>query len=220
MQDWNPAGDRNLRCEYSPRALAGKKRCKKMLQEEMRLTVDAKTPLFGLVSRLVHQKGLDWVLEVAPGILDRGGQLVVLGTGEKAVEAALTKLAEDNPGRVAVFIGYDEGLSHRIEAGIDIFLMPSRFEPCGLNQMYSLRYGSVPIVHATGGLRDTVEEGVSGFVYHKADAHNLWLAIERALARFADKPAWRKMMLAGMRQDFSWERSAREYAALYAQLLA
>jgi starch synthase len=220
MGDWNPSSDLHLCCEYSSRALSGKKRCKKALQEEMRLEVDANAPLFGLVSRLVHQKGLDWVLEVAPGILARGGQLVVLGTGEKSIEAALTKLAEDNPGRVATFIGYDEALSHRIEAGIDIFLMPSRFEPCGLNQIYSLRYGSVPIVHATGGLRDTVEEGVSGFVYHKADAHNLWLAIERALAHFDDKTAWRKMMLAGMNQDFSWERSAREYATLYAQLLA
>jgi len=218
--DWNPAIDPRLDCHYSRFATSGKKLCKEALQEEMGLMLDPDAALFGMVSRLAPQKGLDWVLEVAPGILDRGGQLAVLGTGEKSIELALTKLAQENPGRIAVHIGYDEALSHRIEAGIDIFLMPSRFEPCGLSQMYSLRYGSVPIVHATGGLKDTVKEGVTGFVYHKADSHNLWLAIKRALNLYADKLAWRKMMLAGMKQDFSWERSAREYATLYGQMLA
>ena len=218
--DWDPANDPHLKHPYSARATSGKKQCKQALQEEMGLTVDPHAPLFGVVSRLADQKGLDWILAVAPGILDRGGQLVVLGTGEKPIEKALRKLAQNRPGRMAAFIGYDEALSHRIEAGIDIFLMPSRFEPCGLNQMYSLRYGAVPVVHATGGLKDTVADGVTGFVYHKSDAHNLWLAIERALALYADKPAWRKMMLAGMQQDFSWENSARQYAELYGRLLA
>jgi starch synthase len=218
VNDWNPNHDRHLNCKFSSRTMPGKKDCKQSLQAEMGLEIAPDVPLFGLVSRLADQKGLDWVLQVSGGILDRGGQLVVLGTGERNIEQALRNLAHNHPGRVAAFIGYDESLSHRIEAGIDIFLMPSRFEPCGLNQMYSLRYGSVPIVHATGGLKDTVEDGVTGFVYYEANAHSLWLAIERALALFAKKPAWRKMMLAGMNQDFSWERSAKEYQTLYEKL--
>jgi starch synthase len=218
--DWDPTNDPHLKCKFTSRATPGKKECKQVLQAEMGLDSDPDAPLFGVVSRLADQKGLDWILQVSGGILDRGGQLVVLGTGEKSIELALRNLAHNHPGRVAAFIGYDESLSHRIEAGIDIFLMPSRFEPCGLNQMYSLRYGSVPIVHATGGLKDTVDDGVTGFVYHEANAHGLWLAIERALALFAKKPAWRKMMLAGMNQDFSWEKSARQYQALYQGLCA
>ncbi len=216
--DWNPSSDLHLPCEYSTRSLAGKKRCKAALQGELNLHPDPTAPLFGLVSRLAFQKGLDWVLQVVAGILAQGGQLVFLGTGEAAYETALRALAAEHPGKVAAFIGYDEGLSHRIEAGADIFLMPSRFEPCGLNQMYSLRYGTVPIVHATGGLKDTVEEGITGFVFEEDHAHALWLAIERALAAYADKPMWRRLMLAGMHKDFSWEVSARAYANLYLQL--
>jgi starch synthase len=218
--DWNPSSDVHLKCEYSSRAISGKKRCKQALQEEMGLEVDARAPLFGVVSRLAPQKGLDWVVEVTARIVEKGGQLVALGTGEKAIEQAVGKLVRQYPGRVAAFIGYDEALSHRIEAGIDIFLMPSRFEPCGLNQMYSLRYGAVPVVHATGGLKDTVEDGVTGFVYHRSNADNLWLTIERALALYEDKPAWRRMMQAGMQQDFSWEKSAREYEAVYKRVIA
>ena len=156
---------------------------------------------------------------MAEGILHRGGQIALLGTGEKALEAAFRDLGAQHPGRVAAVIGYDEGLSHRIEAGADIFLMPSRFEPCGLNQLYSLRYGTVPIVHATGGLKDTVEDGVTGFVFHEPTAHALWLAVDRALHAYADGKAWQRMMRAGMTRDFSWEKSARAYAALYRRLL-
>ncbi|MFZ5483750.1 MAG: glycogen synthase GlgA [Pseudomonadota bacterium] len=217
--DWNPSSDLHLPCEYSSRAPSGKKRCKQALQSDLNLDVQAEAPLFGVVSRLTHQKGLDWILQVAPGILDRGGQIALLGTGEKEVEAALRDLADQHPGRVSVTIGYDEGLSHRIEAGADLFLMPSRFEPCGLNQMYSLRYGTVPLVHATGGLKDTVEDGVNGFVFTDPSAHGLWGAVERALAAYPDKPAWKKLMQAGMTRDFSWERSAREYVAVYRRLV-
>jgi starch synthase len=218
--EWNPSSDLHLPCEYSSRAPAGKKRCKEALQKTLGLTQTANAPLFGVVSRLTHQKGLDWIVQVAAGILDRGGQLAVLGTGEKHVEASLNALAAANPGRVAVTIGYDEGLSHRIEGGADIFLMPSRFEPCGLNQMYSLRYGTVPIVNSTGGLRDTVEDAVNGFVFTEANAHGLWQAIERALAVYSDKTAWKRLMQAGMTRDFSWERSAREYLRLYEEAAA
>ncbi len=216
---WNPSSDLFLDGEYSSRAPAGKKRCKQKLREEMGLEQDTDAPLFGLIARMTYQKGLDLVLAVVEGIVHRGGQLVMLGTGDKAIEQAVRDTAARHPGRVACFIGYDEGLSHRIEAGADLFLMPSRFEPCGLNQMYSLRYGTPPIVHATGGLRDTVEDGVTGFVFQEPTAHALWLAVERAMALYADKTAWKRMMLAGMHQDFSWENSARAYAALYAEIL-
>jgi starch synthase len=217
--DWNPSSDLHLPGAYSARAPSGKKRCKQKLQEEMGLDQDADAPLFGLIARMTHQKGLDLVLAVAEGIIHRGGQLVMLGTGDKGIEQAVRDTVARHPGRAACFIGYDEGLSHRIEAGADCFLMPSRFEPCGLNQMYSLRYGTVPIVHATGGLRDTVEDGVTGFQFEEAAPHALWLAIERALSLFADKAAWKKMQLAGMSRDFSWEHSAREYAAMYRETL-
>jgi len=219
-EDWNPADDRHLPCKFSARKSTGKVECKATLQRDLNLEADAAAPLFGVISRLTHQKGLDWVLQVAEGILHRGGQMAILGSGDKALETAFRQLAHGHPGRVATVIGYDEGLSHRIEAGADIFLMPSRFEPCGLNQMYSLRYGTVPIVHATGGLKDTVEDGVTGFVFHASEAHALWQAVERALYAWGKPKVWRKMMLAGMNQDFSWEKSAREYAALYEQLLS
>lgn len=218
--EWNPSSDLHLPCEFTARAPSGKKRCKLKLQEEMELQPQADAPLFGMIARMAHQKGLDLMLAVADGIIDRGGQIVLLGTGEKSIEAAVRALMTRYPDRVAALIGYDEGLSHRIEAGSDIFLMPSLFEPCGLNQMYSLRYGSVPIVHATGGLRDTVEDGVTGFVFEQPTPHAFWLAIERALDLYAQKPAWKKLMLAGMNRDFSWEKSALAYQALYQGLLS
>ncbi len=217
--EWNPAADPHLPCTYSSRALSGKKQCKIKLQQDLNLETGADTPLFGVIARLAHQKGLDLILAVADGILHRGGQIALLGTGEKTLEAAFRDLGALHPGRVAAVIGYDEGLSHRIEAGSDIFLMPSRFEPCGLNQLYSLRYGTVPVVHATGGLRDTVEDGVTGFVFEQPTAHALWLAVDRALHAYADPKAWQRMMREAMNRDFSWEKSAREYEALYRGLL-
>jgi starch synthase len=217
--EWDPSTDVYLPFEFSARAPSGKKRCKLKLQQDLNLEPGKNTPLFGVIARLAHQKGLDLILAVAEGILHRGGQIALLGTGEKALEAAFRDLGALHPGRVAAVIGYDEGLSHRIEAGADIFLMPSRFEPCGLNQLYSLRYGTVPIVHATGGLKDTVEDGVTGFVFQEPTAHALWLAVDRALHAYADGKEWQRMMRAGMSRDFSWEKSAREYAALYQGLL-
>ena len=218
-REWNPAADPHLPAGYTARGLAGKKRCKDALQREMGLDLDAGAPLFGVIARMTHQKGLDLVLAVAEGIVHRGGQLVMLGTGDKALEQAVRDTAARHPGRVACYIGYDEGLSHRIEAGSDSFLMPSRFEPCGLNQMYSLRYGTPPVVHATGGLRDTVQDGVNGFVFPEPTAHALWVAVDRALAAFADPASWKKLVRAGMAQDFSWIHSAKDYAALYRTVL-
>ncbi len=219
IDEWDPTSDPHLPSTFSARALSGKKACKHKLQQELGLEPLADAPLFGMIARMAHQKGLDLVLAIADGIIDRGGQIALLGTGEKTIEAEVTELAKRHPGQVAALIGYDEGLSHRIEAGSDIFLMPSLFEPCGLNQMYSMRYGSVPIVHATGGLRDTVEDGVTGFVFYQPTAHALWLAVERALELFPQKPAWKKLVQAGMNRDFSWEKSALAYQALYRELL-
>ncbi len=216
--DWNPASDLHLPGSYSARAPAGKKQCKAALQQELGLVQEPRAPLFGLIARMTHQKGLDLVLAVAEGIVHRGGQLIMLGTGDKLLEQAVRVTAARHPGRVACFIGYDEGLSHRIEAGADCFLMPSRFEPCGLNQMYSLRYGTPPIVHATGGLRDTVENGVTGFVFAEPSPHSLWLAVERAFDLYSRPAEWKRMMLAGMHKDFSWEHSARQYLGVYQEL--
>lgn len=213
--DWNPSSDLNLPYEYSVRMLSGKRRCKLALQQELKLAVDKNAPLLGVVSRLTYQKGSDWIVAIADRLVAEGAQLAILGKGEAALEQACLALAERYPGRIASVIGYDEGLSHRIEAGADIFLMPSRFEPCGLNQMYSQRYGTLPIVYATGGLKDTVEDGITGFVFTEPSAEGLWDAVRRALAVYADKPAWRRMMRAGMRKDFSWEASAHQYLQLY-----
>lgn len=217
--EWDPNADPHLPYKFSERATAGKQRCKIKLQQDLNLAPEKEAPLFGVIARLAHQKGLDLILAVADGILHRGGQIALLGTGEKALEAAFRDLGALHPGHVAAVIGYDEGLSHRIEAGSDIFLMPSRFEPCGLNQLYSLRYGTVPVVHATGGLKDTVEDGVTGFVFEEPTAHALWLAVDRALRAYADKKTWQRMMRAAMSRDFSWEKSAREYETLYRSLL-
>ena len=168
---------------------------------------------------------MDLILQVLPGIMDAGAQIVFLGSGNAELERILDKLSTKYHSRVGVFIGYDEGLSHRIEAGCDCFLMPSRFEPCGLNQMYSLRYGTVPIVHSTGGLADTVvnvttttlaDGSATGFVFEQPDPESLWQAMERAID-FYHRPdvTWQMLATTGMQQDFSWKASAKHYTALY-----
>lgn len=218
--DWNPMSDLHLPHNFSQRAIAGKRKTKIALQRELGLEIRAEAPLFAMISRLTYQKGVDWALQVAPGILAQGGQIAILGAGEKEYETALRALAAAHPGKVATIIGYDESLSHRIEAGADLFLMASRFEPCGLNQMYSQRYGTLPIVHATGGLSDTVHAGIDGFSFNEPTAHAFWLAIEQALEAYRDPPRWRKLQKNAMRKDFTWEKSAREYRALYQRLVA
>jgi starch synthase len=212
---WNPRDDPHLPAHYKVRSMAGKAACKRQLQIDLGLEQVADRPLFGVVSRFTEQKGLDWVAEIAPALIASGAQLAVLGSGDAALEAAFRALAQAHPGQIATVIGYDEGLAHRIEAGADFFLMPSRFEPCGLNQMYSQRYGTPPIVHATGGLADTVEDGVTGFVFPSASAPALWLAIQRALDLYTRKAKLTAMRTAGMKRDFSWENSARAYAGVY-----
>lgn len=223
-EEWNPARDRHLDAQYGLDNLAGKALDKLAIQDELGLMRDPNAPLLGMVSRLTLQKGSDVVIEAVPKLIELGAQIAVLGSGDAALETAWRKLVAEYPGKVAVRIGYDEGLSHRIEAGADLFLMPSRFEPCGLNQMYSLRYGTPPVVHKVGGLADTVvhaslenlSHGIAtGFVLDTLDANTLLETLRRAFVLFRHKLAWRQLVRTGMQRDFSWENSAREYLDVY-----
>ena len=222
---WNPATDRKLAAHYSPQDLAGKQKCRADLLDAFGLEkVGAQTPVIGIVSRFATQKGFDFVAEIADRLTDRNVVVVALGTGEPVYERFFRDWAFRHPGQVAVQIRYDDALAHKIEAGADMFLMPSRFEPCGLNQMYSLKYGTVPIVRATGGLDDTIEEwnpalGTgTGFKFEELLAEGLLDAIDSALAAFEDQDGWKKLMRNGMAQDYGWEKPAREYANLYEEV--
>jgi starch synthase len=207
-EEWNPETDRHLPVNYSARDLSGKRVCKLALLDEMGLPAEGR-PLIGIVSRFAHQKGMDLAAAIAP---IENTALVVLGAGEAALENSFRSLALAYPDRVAVRFGYNEGLAHRIEAGSDMFLMPSRYEPCGLNQIYSLRYGTVPVVRATGGLEDTVDEQ-TGFKFRD----DLAGAVEAALREFQDRDSWTARMRRGMARDFSWDASAVEYQRLYSK---
>jgi len=213
--DWNPATDPHLAQGYSAEKMAGKSANKLAMQEKMGLKRDPDIPLLGMISRITHQKGGDLLLEIAPQLLRENVQIVLLGTGETLLENGFRNLAHAHPDKVGVTIGFNEGLSHLIEAGADLFLMPSRFEPCGLNQMYSQRYGTPPIVHATGGLTDTVEDGITGFVFSPMTAEAFLASIRRALATYHDKKAWNRIQHNAMTRDFSWKKSAEDYLALY-----
>ncbi len=213
--DWNPAADPHLVQGYGAGHMAGKTANKLALQEKMGLKRNPDIPLLGMISRITHQKGGDLLLEIAPQLLQENVQIVLLGTGETSLENGFRNLAHAHPDKVGVTIGFDEGFSHLVEAGADMFLMPSRFEPCGLNQMYSQRYGTPPIVHATGGLTDTVVDGITGFVFEPITAEDFFGCIRRALAAYHDKKVWRKIQRNGMTRDFSWKKSAEDYLALY-----
>ena len=226
---WNPAADPTLAAPYAANRLAAKRQNKRALQLEMGLNETDDRPLFGIISRLTEQKGLDLVLTLGEGITHLPAQLAILGSGDKAMEAGFSELAQRFPGQIAVKLGFDEALAHRIEAGADCFLMPSRFEPCGLNQMYSLRYGTPPIVRATGGLADTVidvnnetlaDKTANGFVIADATPHELWLALERATRCWHDRKQWQRIQQNGMRRDFSWEHAAHDYVTLYRDAIA
>jgi starch synthase len=181
------------------------------------------------VSRLADQKGIDWLLAIVPRLLALPVQLAILGSGERTLEAELAALAARHPARIGALIGFDNDLAHLIEAGADAFVMPSRFEPCGLNQMYSLRYGTPPIVRATGGLADTVVDAspatiaagtANGFAFHESSAEALHDTIVRAVAAWRDRALWRKLQQSGMARDFSWGASAVQYKAVYDAALA
>jgi starch synthase len=222
---WNPEHDPALPASYSSANLDGKRRCKAELQREVGLPQKPHVPLCGSISRLAHQKGFDLVCGALPSLLQGDVQYVVLGSGDPELERKLAEEARQHPSKVAVRIAYDEKLAHRIEAGCDLYVMPSRYEPCGLNQMYSLRYGTPPIVRATGGLDDTIVDfdarsaTGTGFKFHPYTVEALGEAWRRAILAYHSGPDFTALVRRAMSQDFSWSASARRYLQLY-QVLA
>jgi starch synthase len=220
---WNPEKDKLIAANYSAKDLSGKQVCKQDLLEVFGLSHDLlERPVIGIVSRFADQKGFDLIAEKAHELMREDLVLVVVGTGERKYEDLFLALAAAYPGRVGVKIAYDNPLAHKVEAGADIFLMPSRYEPSGLNQMYSLKYGTVPIVRATGGLDDSiepfdVEHGTgTGFKFKEYTGEALLFAVRQALHHYMDERIWKRIQLNGMAKDFSWKRPAAEYAKLYA----
>jgi starch synthase len=224
---WNPATDRLIPQPYDTRSIAGKLKGKTALQQEAGLAVQNDAPLFCVVSRLTDQKGLHLVLDALPRILERGGQIMLLGSGDAELEAGFQAAAAAHPQSVAVKIGYDEQLSHRLIAGSDVILVPSRFEPCGLTQLYGLKYGTLPLVRRVGGLADTVvdcslenldEALATGFVFDSFDAAGIDAAIRRAFALYRRKSDWKLVQKRAMLQQFGWDAAAAQYLALYRQI--
>ncbi|MFL6654348.1 MAG: glycogen synthase, partial [Sulfurifustis sp.] len=229
VAEWDPSCDRYITQPYSAQSLTDKRANKRALQERLGLATDRERPLIGMIGRLVEQKGFDLALAAWPTLAHHDVQMALLGSGERSYEDAWRDLAQRYPGQLAAHIAYDEALAHQIEAGADLFLMPSRFEPCGLNQMYSLRYGTLPIVHNVGGLADTVVDinaetlaagTANGVVFQDASVTALTNAVQRALRLYADSATWPRVLATGMAQDFSWDKSAREYSALYERAVA
>lgn len=222
---WNPASDSALAAPYQADDLAGKGANKEALRKEMGLPQFDGAPLLGVVSRLSDQKGMDLILGALGEILQQGAQMVVLGSGEPMLERAFAEAAAAHPDQIAVRFGFDERLAHRILAGGDILLMPSRFEPCGLTQLYALRYGMLPVVRRTGGLAESVidvatGDAGTGFVFGPPSPTALSEAIHRAITLYRHPRAWQAVQRRAMHQDFSWERAAREYMMLYRDLVA
>jgi starch synthase len=221
---WDPESDPYIERYYNASRLAAKQDNKRALQLRMGLRDEPEIPLFSAVSRLTQQKGHDVLADIAVELVKLPAQLVVLGSGDAQLQRRFQGLAHSHPGRIAVQIGFDEGLSHQIEAGADSFVMPSRFEPCGLNQMYSQRYGTPPVVRATGGLRDSVvdctpetlkKRTATGFMFAPLDRDTLLEACQRAVTAYQDKRIWRQLQKNGMSRDFSWEARAQQYLDLY-----
>lgn len=223
--EWSPEHDHHIAAPYSADDLSGKAACKADLQAAVGLPVSPDQPLIGMVSRLAAQKGFDLLSEVAPQLLHKHLQIVIQGSGDASYQELFTSLAQRHKKRLAVRIAFDNALAHRIEAGSDMFLMPSRYEPCGLNQIYSLRYGTIPVVRATGGLADTITDfdpatgRGTGFTFTEYSSAALMACIERALDAYRSPEAWRKLIRSAMRADFSWDRSAQAYVDLYRRLL-
>jgi starch synthase len=219
--EWNPATDGKIAAHYTPERMQGKRDCRRDLMHAFGLKSGDNTPVVGIVSWLSSQKGFDLLAEVMPELMTRDLVMVVLGTGEPYYEGLFRSLAEKYPGRIGVKLAYDDTMAHKIEAGADIFLMPSRYEPCGLSQIYSLKYGTVPVVHATGGLDDTIEEwdpaagNGTGFKFYPYEPAHFMGALDRAFATFSDKAAWQTLQRNGMAKDYSWREPAGEYLRLY-----
>ena len=225
---WDPESDPYIERYYNASRLAAKQDNKRALQLRVGLRDEPEIPLFSTVSRLTHQKGHDVLADIATNLVKLPAQLVVLGSGDAQLQKRFQELAHSHPGRIAVQIGFDEGLSHQFEAGADSFVMPSRFEPCGLNQMYSQRYGTPPVVHATGGLRDSVvdctpetlkKRTATGFMFAPLNRDTLLEACRRAVTAYHDKRIWRQLQKNGMSRDFGWEARAQQYLDLYRGLL-
>ena len=215
---WNPETDPWIPSRYGARSLEKKAGNKRALKERLGLDGPDDIPLAVTVSRLVHQKGIDLIVEAAAQFAGIPVQLGVVGAGEQALIEQLHAAALARPKSVGTFIGFDEQVAHLVEAGADMFLMPSRFEPCGMNQMYSQRYGTPPVANATGGLIDTVEDGATGFLMKEASVGELVEGVERAVRAYRDPAQWRRLQRNGMAKDFGWGNAAREYAALYARI--
>ncbi|MDH4216246.1 MAG: glycogen synthase GlgA [Gallionella sp.] len=227
-EEWDPAADPHLASPYSSADMAGKAANKQALQRKLKLDIDPEVPLLGVVSRFTHQKGIDLLLEIAPRLTELPAQLAMLGSGDALLQKTARDLAHRYPGKIGAVVGFSEDLSHQIEAGADLFVMPSRFEPCGLNQLYSQRYGTPPIVHATGGLMDSVVDctlatlkdgSASGFMFDGMTAENLFDTIRRAIELYHSKIKWQMLCKNCMAKNFSWHSSAEAYLAVYHKVL-
>lgn len=222
---WSPSKDNLIDHKFYRDNLGGKRYNKVELLNYASLPVRDNTPLVGMVSRLVDQKGFDLIAEVADDIFAMNLQMVLLGTGDRKYHELFESLQRKYPEKLKIFLTFDNRLAHRIEAGCDLFLMPSRYEPCGLNQLYSLKYGTVPVVRRVGGLADTVEDydansgQGTGFVFDKYDSASMLEALQRAMTTFKQRRVWTKIMKAGMSRDFSWDESASKYESLYRELV-
>jgi starch synthase len=222
--EWNPATDSHIAAHYTAENLAGKKECRRDLLHAYGLEdVGDDTAVIGVVSRFATQKGFDFIVEIMDRLVQEDMVLVILGNGEEYYERLLGEMAGRHPGKVRVQVKFDNVMAHKIEAGADIFLMPSRYEPGGLNQLYSLKYGTIPVVRATGGLDDTIDEqpngGGNGFKFWGYSAGALFDALKRALETFRNKQEWHQMMQRGMAQDFSWDKPAGEYVRVYERVI-
>jgi starch synthase len=219
---WNPATDIHLPHRFNAGDISGKRLCKAEFQAAFGMEVEPDVPLIGFASRIAHQKMADIILEAIPAMIAAGAQFALLGEGDPALEIALKALERQYPRRIAVNIGYEEPLAHRLQASADILLAPARFEPCGLTQLYAQRYGAVPIVRRTGGLADTVRDaelaGATGFVFEDATSPGLMGAVARALALYREPLAWRRLQIKSMTENFGWDASAQQYVALYHQI--
>ena len=224
-EEWSPEKDPYIKEKYGPSNLRGKKACKEDLQRESYLALNPDSPLLGVISRLTDQKGFDLLAEIMEDLMGLGVQFVLLGTGEEEYNLLFQKIGQKYPRQAGIRIAFDNALAHKIEAGADMFLMPSRYEPRGLNQIYSLKYGTVPIVRATGGLDDTIQDfdpgsrKGNGFKFREYSASELLCTIKLALETYRDKATWEKLMLRGMAMDFSWQQSAQAYVKVYEDIL-
>lgn len=223
--NWNPETDKLIPENYGINTLESKLKCKNELLKLMKLDLPLTAPLLGSIGRLAEQKGIDIIIDSIDEIIKQGTGFILLGTGDERYESTLKEIAAKNTGGVGVSIGFDNRLAHMIEAGVDMFVMPSRYEPCGLNQMYSLKYGTIPVVRATGGLDDTIidyseypKKG-NGFKFERAQEVDFVDAVKRSIRIFANKNEWRKLQKKGMELDFSWKRAAGEYLTLYKKMI-